>query len=109
MTKTSQLQGLRAQCKNEHLPTHDFHIGQSVIYLNLVKRRWYPATITSLCQEPQSYKIKTDDGIIYRKTQSHLKVYQRNTEKMNIMAHKQKDMIILRIVELNVKLNHQSN
>ena len=75
---------LRAQCKNEHLPTHDFHIGQSVMYLNPVNRRWYPATITSLCQEPQSYKIKTDDGTIYRKTQSHLKVYQRNTEKMNI-------------------------
>ena len=52
--------------------------------LNPVNRRWYPATITSLCQEPQSYKIKTDDGTTYRKTQSHLKVYQRNTEKMNI-------------------------
>ena len=75
---------LRAQSKNEHLPTHDFHIGQSVMYLNPVNRRWYPATITSLCQEPRSYKIKTDDGTIYRKTQSHLKGYQRNTEKMNI-------------------------
>ena len=43
---------LRTQCKNEHLPTHDFHIGQNVMYLNPVNRRWYPATITSLCQEP---------------------------------------------------------
>ena len=43
---------LRAHCKNEHLPTHDFHIGQSVMYLNPVDRRWYPATITSLCKEP---------------------------------------------------------
>ena len=75
---------LRAQCKNEHLPTHDFYIGQSIMYLNPANRRWYPATITSLCQEPQSYKIKTDNGTICRKTQSHLKVYQRNTEKMNI-------------------------
>ena len=41
---------LRTQCKNEHLPTHDFHIGQNVIYLSPVNRRWYPATITSLCQ-----------------------------------------------------------
>ena len=73
---------LRTQCKNEHLPTHDIHIGQNVMYLNHVNRRWYPATITSLCQEPRSYKIKTDEAIIYRKTQSHLKVYQRNTEKM---------------------------
>ena len=63
---------------------HDFHIGQSVMYLNPVNRRWYPATIKSLCQEPQSYKIKTDNGTIYRKTQSHLKVYQTNTEKMHI-------------------------
>ena len=54
------------------------------MYLNPAKRRWYTATITSLCQEPQSYKIKPDEGITYRKTQSHLKMYQRNTEKMNI-------------------------
>ena len=37
--------------KNEHLPTHDFHIGQSVMYLKPVNKRWYPATITSLCQK----------------------------------------------------------
>ena len=54
------------------------------MYLNPANRRWFPATITSFCQEPQSYKIKTDEGITYRKTQSHLKVYPRNTEKMNI-------------------------
>ena len=53
--------------QQEHLPTHDFHIGQSVMYLNPVNRRWYPATITSLCQQPRSYEIRTDDGIIYRK------------------------------------------
>ena len=43
---------LRLSNKHEHLPTHDFHIGQSVMYLNPVNKRWYPATITSLCQEP---------------------------------------------------------
>ena len=43
---------LKAHCKNEHLPTHDFHIGQSVMYLNPVDRRWYPATITNLFKEP---------------------------------------------------------
>ena len=32
---------LRVNNKNEHLPTHDFHIGQSVMYLNPVNRRWY--------------------------------------------------------------------
>ena len=52
------------------------------MYLNPVNKRWYPATITSLCQEPQSYKIKTNDGTIYRKTQNHLKMYQQNIDKM---------------------------
>ena len=74
---------LRVNNKNEHLPTYDLHIGQSVMYLNPVNKRWYPATITSLCQEPRSYKIRTDDGIIYRKTQNHLKLYQRNEEEVN--------------------------
>ena len=75
---------MRAHCKNEHLPTHDFHIDQSVMYLNPVDRRWYPTTITNLCIEPQSYKIITEDGTTYRKTQNHLKLYQRSTDKMNI-------------------------
>ena len=67
---------LKVNNMNEHLPTHDFHIGQSVMYLNPANKRWYPATITSLCQEPRNYKIRTQDGIIYRKTQNCLKLYQ---------------------------------
>ena len=76
---------LKVNSKNKHLPTHDFHIGQSVMYLNPVNTRWYPATITSLCQEPRSYKIRTENGIIYRKTQNHLKLYQwqHNEDKVN--------------------------
>ena len=49
--------------------------------LNPLNRRWYPATITSLCQEPRSYKIRTEDGIIYRKTQNHLKLYQQQNNE----------------------------
>ena len=67
---------LRVKSKNEHLHIHDLHIGQSVMYLNPVNRRWYAATITSLCHKPRSYKIRTEDGIIHRKTQNHLKPYQ---------------------------------
>ena len=76
---------LRVKSKNEQLPTHDLHIGQSVMYQDLVTKRWYPATITSLCQEPKSYKIRTRDGIIYRKMQNHLKPYhpQHNKDKMS--------------------------
>ena len=74
---------LRKDNKNEHLPTHDFHIDQSVMYLNPMNKRCYPVTITRLCQEPRSYKIRTEDGVIYRKTQNHLKWYQRNEDEMN--------------------------
>ena len=41
---------LRVNNKNEHLLTHDYHIGQSIMYLNSVNRTWYPATITSLAK-----------------------------------------------------------
>ena len=67
---------LRVKSKNEQLPIHYLHIGQSAMYPYPMNRRWYPATITSLCQEPRSYKMRTADGIIYRKTQNHLKLYQ---------------------------------
>ena len=77
------LEQLGMNNKNKHLPTHNLHIGQSIMYLNSIKRRWYPAIITSLCQEPRSYKIRTKDGIIYRKTQNHLKPYQQNEDKVN--------------------------
>ena len=67
---------LRVNNKNEHLPTHDYQIRQSVMYLNPINKRWYPAKIRRLCQEPRSYKIETEDGTIYRKTQNHLKLFQ---------------------------------
>ena len=67
---------LRTNNKNEHFPTHDYHIGQSAMHLNLINKSWYPAKIRSLCQEPRSYNIETDDGTIYRKTQNHQKLYQ---------------------------------
>ena len=72
---------LRVNNKNKHLPTHDFCIGQSVMYLSPTNKRWYLAKIRSLYQEPRNYKIKTDDGNIYRKTHNHLKLYQWNTDK----------------------------
>ena len=76
---------LRVKSKNEQLPTHDLYIGQCVMYQNPLTKRWYPATITSLCQECRSYKIRTRDGIIYRKMQNHLKPYhpEHNKDKIN--------------------------
>ena len=59
---------LRVNNKSEHLPTHDYHIGQSFMYLSPINKRWYQAKMRSLCQEPRSYKIETDNGTIYKKT-----------------------------------------
>ena len=51
------------------------------------RKWWFPATITSLCSEPRSYKIATKEGVTYRKTQAHLKPYspKHKKVKMNIV------------------------
>ena len=45
--------------KNQHLPSHDFHIGQDVMCQSPITKRWFPATIKALCPEPRSYQIET--------------------------------------------------
>ena len=55
--------------KNEHLPSHDLHIGQDVMYQDATSKCWYPTTITSLCVQPRSYFITTRVGVTHRKTQ----------------------------------------
>ena len=79
---------LRTHCKNEHLPSHDLHLNQAVMYQDPASKRWYPATITKLCQEPRSYIITTKQGVQYRKTQAHLKSYkpQENTRENELLA-----------------------
>ena len=62
--------------KNQHLPLHDLHIGQEVMYQDSVTKRWFLATIKALCPEPRSYQILTMKGVIYRRTQNHLKPYK---------------------------------
>ena len=64
---------LRNNNKHEHLPTHDLHVGQNVMFQDTTIKWWYPVTITSLCSEPRSYSITTKDGIAFRKTQAQLK------------------------------------
>ena len=67
---------LRVRTKNEYLPSHDLCEGQDTMFQDSLSKRWFPATITSLCKEPRSYKITTKDGVTYRKTQAHLKSYR---------------------------------
>ena len=62
--------------KNQHLPSHDYHIGQEVMCQSPVTKRWFPATIKALCPEPRSYQIETQEGIKYRRTQNHLKLFK---------------------------------
>ena len=68
-------ENLRTHYKSEHLPTHDLHL-QVVMYQDPANKRWYPATITKLYQEPRNYIVTTEQGVQYRKTQAHLKPYK---------------------------------
>ena len=69
------------------LPTHDLHMGQSVMYQDSVTKQWHPAPITSICQEKRSYMITTSDGIVYRKTQAHLKPYTPQNKKAQAVLY----------------------
>ena len=64
------------QTQNQHLLTHDLSLNQTVMYQEPVSKKWYPAKITRLCDEPRSYMITTEEGAQYRKTQTQLKPYQ---------------------------------
>ena len=79
---------LRPKYKNEHLPLHDLYLNQAVMYQEPSTKRWHPATITKLCQEPRSYIITTKEGTQYRKTQAHLKSYhpQDKTSENKLLA-----------------------
>ena len=52
--------------KNEHLPLHDLHLGQNIMFQDATSKQWFPATITSLCSQP----VKLQD---YYKRRCHLK------------------------------------
>ena len=72
---------LRSKHKNEHLPSHDLHLDQDVMFQGTTSKQWFPATITSLYPQPRSYKITTKEGVTYRKTQAHFKPYMLQYKK----------------------------
>ena len=61
--------------KNQHLPLHDFHIGEDVMCQSPITKKWFPVKIKKLCPEPRSYQVETPEGIVYRRTQNHLKPF----------------------------------
>ena len=60
---------------NQHLLSHDFHIGQDVMCQSPITKKWFPVKIKELCPEPRSYQVETPEGTVYRKTQNHLKLF----------------------------------
>ena len=74
---------LRVNQKNQHLPTHDLCLDQTVMYQDTTNKKWYLAKIMKLCDKPRSYIISTENGTRYRKTQKHLKSYQL-TSQINV-------------------------
>ena len=78
-----QSEEIRVKQKNQHLPTHDLSLNQTVMYQEPTSKKWYPARITKLCKEPRSYIITTEEGMQYRKTQMHLKPYQLKHQTNN--------------------------
>ena len=67
---------VKAQDKNERVPTHDYKLNQDVMYLDPTSKKWFPATIVRLLDAKRSYLIKTPEGVEYRQTQQHLKPYK---------------------------------
>ena len=70
--------------KNQHLPLHDLHIGQEVMYQDSVTKRWILATIKALCPEPRSYQIQTTKGVIKQentKSSETIQILPEDSEK----------------------------
>ena len=61
---------LRKSDKHEVLPSHDYYVGQCVVYQGATSKWWHPATTKSLCPEKKNYTITTSDGFKYRKNTS---------------------------------------
>ena len=95
-----QTKNLRIKMKNEHLPLHDLCAGQNVMMQDPTSKRWSPVVITRLCKEPGSYQVITNDGVAYRKMQSHLKPYKK--QRSTICRHLQR----IAIKTLTIKVWH---
>ena len=79
----TQGEEVRSKQKNQHLPTHGLCLHQTVMFQEMTSKKWYPATITKLCEEPRSYIITTPDSTQYRRIQMHLKPYQPRSQADN--------------------------
>ena len=83
--------------KIQHLPSHDYHIGQEVMCQSPITKRWFPATVRALCPEPRSYQIETQEGITYRRTPNHLKPFKLHQKTQTNKQYQQKCLNINKI------------
>ena len=62
--------------KNQHLPSHEFHIGQDVMCQSPITKRWFPVKIKALCPEPRGYQKEshTEEHKIISNHSSHVKI-----------------------------------
>ena len=86
-----QCENLRNRHKNQHLPTHDLNLNQTVMYQEPASKKSYSAMITRLCDEARSYIITTEEGTQYKKMQAHLKPYQTLYKKTKHELKSNKD------------------
>ena len=56
-------------------PTYDIPVSQNLMYREPNDKRWYPATVIQQLPEKRSYLIRTNNNVVYRKMQVHLKPY----------------------------------
>ena len=83
-------------------------VGQGIMFQDSICKRWFQATITSLCKEPRGYKITTKDGVTYRKMQAHLKplCHKTSNMKLDTLYQKRCDM---QTVRSKCKVNKSDN
>ena len=70
---TAEILCVRDKSLSSH--TYNIPIGQNVMYREPNDKRLYPATVIQQLPEKRTYLIKTNDNVIYRKMQVHLKPY----------------------------------
>ena len=73
---------------------------------------WFPVIIKALCPEPRSYQIETPEGITYRRTQNHLKLFkssQKTQTKEQYQKQCQKRALIKKRIKKDTATSIKTN
>ena len=72
---------LRSKYRNEHLPSHDLHLGQDVIFQDSTSKQWFPATITSLVFRTKKLQDNYKRGCHIQENSSPFEVIHPTTQE----------------------------